>query len=45
MPRAGAVPRSWRWRGASELCVGPAAVALLRVGWLSVRCSVHLCLY
>ena len=29
--RAGAVPRSWRRCGASELCAGPAAVALLRV--------------
>ena len=43
--RAGAVPRSWRRCGASELCAEPAAVALLRVGWLSVRCCVLLCVY
>ena len=45
MPRAGAVPRSWRRCVASELCAGPAAVDLLRVVWLSVRCCVLLCLY
>ena len=31
--------------GASVLCAGPAAAALLRVEWLSVRCCVLLCLY
>jgi len=45
MPRAGAVPRSWCRCVASELCAGPAAVALLHVRRLSVRCCVLLCLY
>jgi len=31
--------------GASVLCAGPAAVALLRVGWLNVRSPVLLDLY
>ena len=43
--------RSWCGRGASGcvrvsvLCAGPAAVALLRVGWLNVRSSALLDLY
>jgi len=31
--------------GASVLCAGQAAMALLRVGWLNVRSSVLLDLY
>jgi len=31
--------------GASVLCAGPAAEALLRVGWLNVRSPVLLDLY
>ena len=31
--------------GVSVLCAGPAAVALLRVGWLNVRSSALLDLY
>jgi len=37
----------WPWGvgGASVLCAGPAAVALLRVGWLNVHSSALLDLY
>ena len=37
----------WAWGvgGVSVLCAGPAAVALLRVGWLNVRSSALFDLY
>jgi len=37
----------WPWSvgGVSVLCAGPAAVALLRVGWLNVRSSALSHLY
>jgi len=37
----------WPWGvgGVSVFCAGPAAVALLRVGWLNVRSPVLLDLY
>ena len=43
--RATFLAPAWGVGGASVLCAGPAAVALLHVGWHNVRCSVLLCLY
>jgi len=43
--RAAFLVRAWGVGGASVLCRGPAAMALLRVGWLSVRSPVLLDLY
>ena len=37
--------RAWNVGGVSVLCAGPAAVALLRVGWLNVRSSALSDLY
>jgi len=37
--------RAWGVGGVSVLCAGPAAVALLRVGWLNVRSSALSDLY
>jgi len=43
--RAALLVRAWGVGCASVPCPGPAAVALLRVGWLNVRNPVLLDLY
>ena len=43
--RAAFLVLAWGVGGASLLCAGSAAVALLHVGWLNVRSQVLLDLY